>query len=36
MIQLPSGEIQGGDRDLDPLGLGFASSGGGDSGSSLW
>jgi hypothetical protein len=36
MMQLPSGESRGGELDPDLLGLGFASSGVGDGGSSLW
>jgi hypothetical protein len=36
MTQLPSGEIFGGELDLNPLGLGFVVSGVGDGGSALW
>jgi hypothetical protein len=36
MMRLPSGESRGGELDPDLLGLGFASSGVGDGGSSLW
>jgi hypothetical protein len=36
MIQLPSGEILGGELDPNPLGLGFAKSGVSEDGSTLW
>jgi hypothetical protein len=36
MIRLPSGESRGSEPEPDPLGLGFASSDVGDSGSTLW
>jgi hypothetical protein len=36
MIRLPSGESRGGESKPDPFGLGFASSGVGDGGSTLW
>jgi hypothetical protein len=36
MMRLPSGESHGGESKPDPLGLGFASFGVGDGGSTLW
>jgi hypothetical protein len=36
MVQLPSGEILGGEPDPNPLGLGFDVSGVDDGGSALW